>query len=156
LPILRSSRAALAALCLLPLATVLTAAATAVAQQKREAPPRVGEALIGSRWQAVTLSGAPVADPSRATLDFLPGDHVRGQVACNRFVAPFASRADRITIGPIRVSRLRCPDAALQQTVVDTLHEAERAVLAKEPRALELFGPSGAVSRFVPRPVGEP
>lgn len=136
------------------LAALLSAAGPAAAQRQRDAPPRVGDALIGSRWQAVTLRGDAVDDPSRATLDFLPGDHVRGAVACNRFVAPFASRADRITIGPIRVSRLRCPDAALQATMVDTLHRAERAILTEEPRALELVGPGGAVSRFEPRAAG--
>lgn len=144
MPIPGSLRAGLAALCLL-----LPAAATA--QQGGRAPPRIGDALVGSRWQAVSLRGIPVAEPSQATLDFLPGAHVRGQVACNRFVAPFASRADRITIGPVRVSRLRCPDATLQQTMVDALHYAERAVLTREQQALELFEPDGAVSRFEPR-----
>lgn len=134
------------------LALALACPALALAQ---EPPPRVGDALIGTRWQALTLRGEKVADPTQATIDFLPGDHVRGQVACNRFVAPFASRANRITIGPIRISRLRCAEgAALQKTLVDTLHQAEQAALSEDERGedqLELLGSDGAISRFVPR-----
>lgn len=141
------------------LALALACPTSALAQDpppRREPPPRIGDALIGTRWQALTLRGEKVADPTQATIDFLPGgDHVRGQIACNRFVAPFASRADRITIGPIRVSRLRCTEgAALQKTLVDTLHQAEQAALSEDERGedqLELVGQDGAISRFVRR-----
>jgi heat shock protein HslJ len=140
------------------LALALAYPALALAQEpppRREAPPRIGDALIGTSWQALTLGGEEVADPTQATIDFLPGDHVRGQVACNRFVAPFGSQANRITIGPVRVSRLRCAQgAALQKTLVDTLHQAEQAALSEDERGearLELLGSDGAISRFVPR-----
>lgn len=140
------------------LALALAHPAWALAQDpppRREPPPRIGDALIGTRWQALTLRGEKVADPTQVTIDFLPGDHVRGQVACNRFVAPFASRANRITIGPIRISRLRCAEgAALQKTLVDTLHKAEQAALSEDERGhdqLELVGPDGTISRFVRR-----
>ena len=115
-------------------------------------PPRVGDELVGTRWQAETLAGAPVPDPAQVTIDFLPGDHVRGQAGCNRFVGPFASRARHITIGWLRQSRLRCPpeEAALQRRVVATLHEVERAELGED--TLTLYGPDGEESRFVPRP----
>jgi heat shock protein HslJ len=115
-------------------------------------PPRVGDELVGTRWQAETLAGAPVPDPALVTIDFLPGDHVRGQAGCNRFVGPFASRARHITIGWLRQSRLKCPpeEAALQRRVVATLHEVERAELGED--TLTLYGPDGEESRFVPRP----
>jgi heat shock protein HslJ len=115
-------------------------------------PPRVGDELVGTRWRADTLAGAPVADPALVTIDFLPGDHVRGQAGCNRFVGPFASRARRITIGWLRQSRLKCPpeEAALQRRVIATLHVAERAELGED--TLTLYGPAGEASRFVPRP----
>jgi heat shock protein HslJ len=115
-------------------------------------PPRVGDELVGTRWQAETLAGAPVPDPALVTIDFLPGDHVRGQAGCNRFVGPFASRARRVTIGWLRQSRLKCPpeEAALQRRVIATLHVAERAELGED--TLTLYGPAGEASRFVPRP----
>jgi heat shock protein HslJ len=115
-------------------------------------PPRVGDELVGTRWQAETLAGAPVPDPAQVTIDFLPGDHVRGQAGCNRFVGPFATRARHITIGFLRQSRLKCPpeQAALQRRVVATLHEVEHAELRED--SLTLLGPDGEASRFVPRP----
>jgi heat shock protein HslJ len=114
-------------------------------------PPRVGDELVGTRWRAETLAGAPVPDPALATIDFLPGDHVRGQAGCNRFVGPFASRARHITIGWLRQSRLKCPpeEAALQRRVIATLHVVERAELGEDK--LTLYGPDGEASRFVPR-----
>jgi len=114
-------------------------------------PPRVGDELVGTRWQAETLAGAPVPDPALVTIDFLPGDHVRGQAGCSRFVGPFASRARHITIGWLRQSRLKCPpeEAALQRRVIATLHVVERAELGED--TLTLYGPDGEASRFVPR-----
>jgi heat shock protein HslJ len=136
----------------LALATALPPFASAQEQPppRRQAPPRIGDDLVGTSWQAETLLGEKVADPLQATIDFLPGDHVRGQIACNRFVGPFATRAKHITIGPVRVSRLRCGEgAALQKTLVDVLHYAQRAELSED--RLELIGSHGAPSRFVRR-----
>ena len=142
--------------CLVPalmaLALAMPPPAAAQEQQspRRAPPPRIGDELIGTSWQAETLLGEPVADPGHATIDFLPGDHVRGQAACNRYVAPFASRARHITIGPVRVSRLSCGEGAgLQKTLIDVLHYAQRAELSQD--RLELFGSNGTSSRFVRR-----
>lgn len=111
---------------------------------------RIGDDLIGTSWRAETIRGEPVEDPTKATIDFLPGDHVRGQVACNRYVGPFASRADRITFGPLRISRLKCGSGTpLQVTFIDMLHRASRVVLDDD--RLELQPVNGPPSRFVRR-----
>ena len=55
---------------------------------------RIGDDLAGTRWQAQAIKGVPVAEPGSVTLEFIPGEHVRGQAACNRFVGPYASRGD--------------------------------------------------------------
>jgi heat shock protein HslJ len=128
--------------------------AVPVLAQEQPAPDaprwRIGDDLVGTSWRAETIRGEPVADPSTATIDFLPGDHVRGQVACNRYVGPFASRADRVTFGPLRVSRLKCGSAApLQMTFLDMLQRASRAVLVED--RLELQPVQGPSSRFVRR-----
>lgn len=116
---------------------------------------RVGDELIGTSWRAETIRGEPVADPGSATIEFLPGDHVRGQVACNRYVGPFATRSDRITFGPLRVSRLKCgTDARLQTVFLDTLHRASRVVLTED--RLELHPLQGPPSRFVRSDAGQP
>jgi heat shock protein HslJ len=155
-------KASLPVLLLLCAALLLPGAVPALGQQQAPAPPadakpvqpppRIGDDLVGTRWQAETLEGQPVLDPASATIDFLRGDHVRGQAGCNRFVGPFASRAKRVTIGIVRQSRLKCPgeQAALQRRMVNTLHLAERAELGEG--TLTLYGPKGERSRFVPRP----
>ena len=138
---------------------LLAGAAHAQEQQPAAAPPppdptaprwRVGDELVGTSWRAETIRGEPVPDPQAATIDFLPGDHVRGQAGCNRYVGPFATRSDRITIGPLRVSRLKCGEGTrLQQAFIDMLHRASRVVLAED--RLELQPTEGPASRFVRR-----
>ena len=99
------------------------------AQSSRPNPPRVGDELEGTSWQAVSIDGRPVPNPSEMTIDFLKGgDSVRGQAGCNRFTGPFASRGDKVTMGILRQSRDDCPpeQAAAQQAFIDMLHAAYR------------------------------
>ena len=63
------------------------------------------------------------------TIDFLRGgDQVRGQAGCNRFVGPFASRGDKVTMGIPRQSRAECSpeEAEMQKSFIDMLHAAWR------------------------------
>ena len=87
------------------------------------------------------------------TIDFLkPGDQVRGQAGCNRFVGPFASRGDKVTMGILRQSRNACPpeQAAMQQTFIDMLHAAWRAEL--NGNTLTFYGRQGEQITLTPRP----
>ncbi len=143
----------LACLSALVLGIVLADASCAVAQSPPKAPPpRIGDKLVGTKWQAQSIDGQAVADPSAMTIDFLQGDHVRGQAGCNRFVGPFASRGDRITLGILRQSRLQCEpaQAAEQKRLIDLLHDATLAALVEGK--LVLTGRHGEEIRFVPRP----
>jgi heat shock protein HslJ len=142
----------------LMLAWAIGAPAAAMAQQapveapqEPVAPPRVGDKLIGTKWQAKTLEGRP-ADAAGATIDFLPDDQVRGQAGCKRFVGPFGSRADRITIGPVRTTRATCTgeEAEQERQMLEVLRQAARVVLEED--AMLLYGGAGEPSRFVPRP----
>lgn len=116
-----------------------------------QTPPRIGAALVGTRWAAEILAGEPVANPAEATIDFLRGDHVRGQVGCNRFVGPFATRDDKIVFGPLRTTRTPCPAASAAQAerFLRVLQRGGRVGLADD--ALTITPSSGAASRFVPR-----
>ena len=132
--------------------------AGAQTQQSRKArpdgpPPRIGDELDGTSWQAVSLDGTSVANPARMTLDFLPGgDGISGQAGCNKYEGPFASRADKVTMGLLRVSRLPCPEpeAVQEQALIDALEHAWRAELG--PDTLMLYDRQGREARFVPRP----
>jgi heat shock protein HslJ len=130
----------------------LTVSVPASAQPARTPTWRIGDDLAGTRWRAESIKGVPVADPSEATLEFIPGDHVRGQAACNRFVGPYASRSDRINLGPLRVSRLDCGDdgEALQNALIVELRRANRVVLTKD--RLELLPSRGPATVFARSP----
>lgn len=110
---------------------------------------RIGDDLAGTRWQAQAIKGVPVAEPGSVTLEFIPGEHVRGQAACNRFVGPYASRDDHINLGPLRLSRLDCgPEGnELAQAVIVELRRANKAILTKD--RLELLPSRGPASVFV-------
>jgi heat shock protein HslJ len=127
-------------------------AAMAQDQPSARPPDRLSDRLIGTGWQAQSLLGEEVANPAAATLEFLPGDQVRGEAGCNQFVGPFATRSDRIVFGPLRVSRLRCEGAgaAAQQQMLEALQKGGQVELQDD--SLVLHATSGAPSRFVPLP----
>jgi heat shock protein HslJ len=133
------------------MAFLLGGAADPGAQQQPMPPSRIGDRLAGTSWQAQSLLGDAVGEPMAATLDFLPGDQVRGQAGCKRFVGPYATRDDKITIGPIRTSLEDCsgPAAALAQRVLEALQKAERVELGQD--SLVLHQRLREPSRFVPR-----
>jgi heat shock protein HslJ len=132
-------------------AAILALAALALPALAQTPSPRIGDALVGTRWRAEILEGEPVARPAEATIDFLRGDHVRGQVGCNRFVGPFATRDDKIVFGPLRTTRATCPAAGTAQAdrFLRVLRRGGRVGLAQD--ALTITPTSGVSSRFVPR-----
>lgn len=114
---------------------------------------RIGDDLEGTSWQAETIGGQPVSDPAAMTIEFLEaGDQVRGQAGCNRFVGPFASRADKVTLGILRQSRDTCtPDqAAMQRAFVAMLHAAYIAEI--DGRILTFTSRQGETLTLTPRP----
>lgn len=132
--------------------TLALALLVAPAAAQVRTPPRVGDQLVGTKWQAQTLQGEPVENPAGATIDFLPGDHVRGQAGCARFTGPFATRLDRIVIGPLRTSASPCGpvEVAQQLRFTGILKQAERAVLQDGVLLLYSAG-KPEPSRFMPR-----
>ena len=94
-----------------------------------------------------------VADPSALTLEFLAsGDAVRGQAGCNSFIGPFASRGDKVTIGLLQQSRLKCPpeQAALQREFIQVLHKSWSTELTTD--TLTFRGRNGGEVVLAPRP----
>ncbi len=135
------------------LLVALLLAPGAGAQSTRPNPARVGEELAGTSWRAVSIDGRPVADPSEMTIDFLKsGDQVRGQAGCNRFVGPFASRGDKVTMGILRQSRADCPadQAQAQQAFIDLLHAAYRTEV--DGRTLTFYSRQGQQITLEPLP----
>jgi heat shock protein HslJ len=135
------------------LAILIGLPTSAAAQRPSVHSWRIGDDLRGTFWQARTINGMPVAEPDLMTIEFLQaGDQVRGQAGCNRFVGPFASRADKINLGILRQSRADCPadQAAMQKAFVDMLHAAYIAEI--NGRVLTLTSRQGATLTLTPRP----
>ena len=105
-------------------------------------PPRIGDELALTSWRAETLGGRPVIAGSALTIEFLEDGFVRGDTGCNRFVGPFATRADRVTLGPVSTTRNDCATASLgrqEQGYIDALEHAERMQLQAEGTVLLVF-----------------
>lgn len=124
---------------------------------QRRGPPRIGERLAQTRWRAESLRGRPVAKGGTAqTLEFLEDGFVRGETGCNRFVGPFATRADKAVLGPLSLTRRACAPPALAQqeaAFVETLERTERAELREKDQVLLLHSSlSAQPSRFVRQP----
>lgn len=70
--------------------------------------------LIGPTWVAVELAGMPVpSQPAarRPTLEFVANGRVAGRDGCNRFSGPYRRDGERLTVGPLAVTRMACPGA---------------------------------------------
>jgi heat shock protein HslJ len=125
---------------------------------KRRGPPRIGDRLVGTRWRAESLRGRPVPKELAGvqTLEFLEDGFVRGETGCNRYVGPFATRANRAVLGPLSLTRRACaqPDLTQQEAAfVETLEKTERAELREEDQVLLLYSSlSDRPSRFVRQP----
>ena len=117
---------------LLLLAACSAGARSNHAGRARRPPPRVGDKLTGTNWQAVSMDGQPVANPARDDVHFLPGrSGLAVRPAATAIVGPFASRDDKITLGILRQSRLPCDrrETAQQQQLIYLLHRAWRTEL---------------------------
>ena len=105
----------------------------AFAQQGKGPRARIGDRLQGTHWKVDTIDGQAVADPAAMTVMFASeGDEVSGVAGCNKYVGPFASRGDKVTMGILRVTRAECPpeQAAMQKALIDMLHAAYLASVA--------------------------
>lgn len=109
--------------------------------------------LAGTAWrivayntgrQSVTSVGAGAAP----TLEFGTAGGVRGSAGCNTYSGAWTEAAGRVTIGPLRTTRMACsdpPDAMEREAAV--LRALESAATARrEGERLELRTASGAIA----------
>jgi heat shock protein HslJ len=119
-------------------------------------PPRIGDELVLTSWQAQTVAGTPAIANSGLTLEFLEDGFVRGDTGCNRFVGPFASRADRVSLGPLSTTRNDCALASLgrqEVAYINALQRAERMQVQEAGSVLLIFSKGAKQpSRFLRLP----
>ncbi|MFO1046823.1 MAG: META domain-containing protein [Geminicoccaceae bacterium] len=133
------------------LVAMLSVPLAAMGQQGKGPRERIGDRLQGTHWKVATIDGRPAADPSLMTVVFAPeGDEVSGIAGCNKYVGPFASRGDKVTMGILRVTRGDCPadQAAMQKALIDMLHAAYQASVADG--VLTLVSRKGSSSTLEP------
>jgi len=102
----------------MPLLRNATLALAALAIAWPAAQPRAGDALAGSSWTILAISG-DAADKA-GTLAFNDGK-LAGKAACNRYFASYEASDDTITVGLVGATRMMCPAIALEQKLFDAL-----------------------------------
>lgn len=83
--------------------------------------------LAGTEWQLVQLYGEKVAaDEGRFTLVFRPEEQrLAGRGDCNRLTGSFVLGERRaLTIGPLGMTRMACPDMDREGRFVEALRSA--------------------------------
>lgn len=101
--------------CRIPILLALAMASTScTAEDTTDGPP--GAEVL---WQLVSLGGAPF--DARATLGFSDVASVRGQAACNSYAAPLTATWPAFGLGPVRATRMACPEADAEDAFLSAL-----------------------------------
>lgn len=101
-------------------------------------------------WHLVGLEGQAVG--WKASLRF-DGDSVTGKAPCNSFGGANAAKLPGVSLGPLRATRMACPDLAQEAAFFETLAAMQRAEL--DQGHLYLIGAEGRIMEFARDP-GEP
>jgi heat shock protein HslJ/membrane-bound inhibitor of C-type lysozyme len=86
-----------------------------------------GELLGGLTWAVVALNGQPVPDGVAPDLRF-EGETVAGNSGCNRFTGGFRLSGEGLTLGPLAMTRMACPEpqSATEQAMTAALAAVTR------------------------------
>lgn len=96
-------------------APAAAAAAPAVAEEP-------AESLAGTRWTFTNIGGKLFSvSTDRNELNFSPDGRVAGVAGCNRLAGSYAVAGDKVTIGPLAMTQMACPDMAAEQEVARVL-----------------------------------
>lgn len=114
------------------------------------APETDPAALVGA-WVAEDIRGAGVIDGPPSTLDIAADGGVSGRAGCNGFRGQARIEGARFAVGPLAVTRMACPPAAMNQETrfLDALSATTRYATLPETGKLVLFDAEGvAVMRL--------
>jgi heat shock protein HslJ len=110
--------------------------------------PAMSEAEIdGVDWHLVGLEGQTVGWPASLRFD---GASVTGKAPCNSWGATTSASLPALSLGPIRATRMACPDLAAERAFFDALKAMQRAEL--DQGHLYLIGPEGRIMEFAKAP----
>lgn len=109
--------------------------------------PAMSEDIAGVDWHLVGLEGEAFGWPASLRID---GADVTGKAPCNGWGARNLATLPALSLGPIRATRMACPDLDAESAFFDALQAMQRAEL--DQGHLYLIGPEGRVMEFARRP----
>ncbi len=124
----------------LALASALVAAACA--SSAPEAP------LSGTRWQAQTIEGAPVAYRT-PTIEFA-ADRISGTGGCNRYFGTYQITGAQISVGDVGATEMACEPVVMAQEAAFHTALGDARSYRREGETLILASSSGDVLVFRP------
>jgi para-nitrobenzyl esterase len=124
-----------------------------IAQAPEPAGGSIPPELRGTAWRWVGVTSPPesftVDQPDRYTLSFIEGDKVALRADCNRGIGSVASSSPgALAIGPLAMTRARCPPGSLSDRFARDVSRAIRFLIRGDELQLELPADAG-VLRFV-------
>jgi heat shock protein HslJ len=124
---------------------------------RRGVAPAAGAPLTGTTWQLVRFQGGDdriltPSDRSHYTLAFEDGGRVAARVDCNRGRATWkAGASGQVEMGPLLLTRAKCPDGSLHDQIVKQWPAIRSFVLKDGHLFLSLMA-DGGVYEFEPAP----
>lgn len=100
-------------------------AAAALLMMATMAAADVPPAYLAPQWRLIDLNGEKVG--VQVTIDLSQPGQVAGQAPCNRYGGPYDGQLPDFRPGPMRVTRMACPDLALEQSFLQALESVTRA-----------------------------
>jgi heat shock protein HslJ len=122
---------------------------------RRGVAPAAGAPLTGTTWQLVRFQGGDdriltPSDRSHYTLAFEDGGRVAARVDCNRGRATWkAGASGQVEMGPLLLTRAKCPDGSLHDQIVKQWPAIRSFVLKDGHLFLSLMA-DGGVYEFEP------
>ena len=98
-------------------------------------------------WQLLAIDGVLVDPAVTASLRIDAAGQVTGKAPCNSYGAQNTAELPAFSLGPIRATRMACPNLAEEQVYFDTLALMETMAL-DGPKSLVLTGPEGRSMEF--------
>jgi heat shock protein HslJ len=105
-------------------------------------PAAAGGSLEGGPWLVEDINKQGVIDNARGELTFDPGDHgtsrVSGRAFCNRFTGAWTQNGNQVTLGPLAMTRMACPDPlmALESKFTAILNDVKTVSFDKTGAAI--------------------
>jgi heat shock protein HslJ len=135
---------------------LLDAAGTRVAvfEARSQSPPGASATLTGTSWQLVRFQGGddktftPDAT-ARGTIEFRDGEQLLARIDCNRGGSTWKAAGSSLELGPLALTRARCPEGSLHDQIVKQWSFIRSYVIKDRHLFLSLMA-DGGIYEFAP------